>query len=147
MIIDSKRNNIIRSSAESVAEFRKRKSEGYYTDEKKEERKTQAERDAKKALIKEYETECAKVCKKARTERDVKLWLLSKGMTKEQMGNIIYYNHSNELGFNWQSYGYQFTEKAFTDFCDSIDRNDFDKLPSDIVFELKGVKKYSISNL
>lgn len=48
--------------------------------------------------------------------------------------NVIYYNHTNTLSFNWRDYGEKITQEEFDDFVNNVDRS---QLPEGIKFELK----------
>lgn len=48
--------------------------------------------------------------------------------------NVIYYNHTNTLSFNWCDYGEKITQEEFDDFVNNVDRS---QLPEGIKFELK----------
>lgn len=47
--------------------------------------------------------------------------------------NVIYYNHTNTLSFNWRDYGEKITQEEFDDFVNNVDRS---QLPEGIKFEL-----------
>lgn len=87
-------------------------------------------------------------CKKVNLEAKIKIWLIEKieiliKKHKKQTflmseKNTIYYNHSNELCFNWLSYEPQATKENFKYFCDNITESEFNGLlPSGINFILK----------
>lgn len=48
--------------------------------------------------------------------------------------NVIYYNHTNELAFNWNDYEEKVTQEQFDKFVNTVDKN---KLPKNITFKLK----------
>lgn len=48
--------------------------------------------------------------------------------------NAIYYNHSNELAFNWNDYEEKVTQEQFDKFVKTVDKT---KLPENITFKLK----------
>ena len=48
--------------------------------------------------------------------------------------NVIYYDHSNELVFNWKDYEAKVTEEDFNKFVSSVDRS---LLPDGITFKMK----------
>ena len=50
--------------------------------------------------------------------------------------NAIYYNHSNELAFNWNDYETKITQEQFDEF-DEFDEFVKTKLPENITFKLK----------
>ncbi len=97
--VDSERTQFVEITAEQRAEEAKRQAEGYYLPEAKEAReqtKRQKEFDKLKA-------EFDKEVEKAQIEYDVKKEVLTIGGSKA-LGNIIFYNHTKTLAFNWRSY-------------------------------------------
>lgn len=48
--------------------------------------------------------------------------------------NVIYYDHSNELVFNWKDHETKVTEEDFNKFVSSVDRS---LLPDGITFKMK----------
>lgn len=48
--------------------------------------------------------------------------------------NVIYYDHSNELVFNWKDYETKVTENDFNKFVSSVNRS---LLPAGITFKMK----------
>lgn len=48
--------------------------------------------------------------------------------------NVIYYNHTNTLVFNWCDHIEKITKEKFDDFVNNVDRS---RLPEGIKFELK----------
>lgn len=48
--------------------------------------------------------------------------------------NAIYYNHSNELVFNWNDHEEKVTQEQFDEFIKTVDKT---KLPKNITFKLK----------
>lgn len=104
---------------------------GYYTREAIQERKEQEKR-------KEYEKErneiiayCEKEIQKAENKKLVMLAVLDAGIS---LKNVIYYNHSNELAFNWNDYEEKVTQERFDKFVNTVDKT---KLPENITFKLK----------
>lgn len=47
--------------------------------------------------------------------------------------NVIYYNHRNELVFNWIEYKEKITKEQFDNFVKTVDKT---KLPENITFKL-----------
>ena len=68
--------------------------------------------------------------KKAREERDVKLYLFDNGMP---IDNVIYYDHTKRVVFNWLDYKPMVTQEQFVDFVNKVD---YSKLPDGITFHL-----------
>lgn len=59
------------------------------------------------------------------------LAVLDAGIT---LKNVIYYDHSNELVFNWNDYETKVTQEQFDEFVKTVDKT---KLPKNITFKLK----------
>ena len=51
-----------------------------------------------------------------------------------QLVSTIYYDHSNELVFNWKDYETKVTENDFNKFVSSVNRS---LLPAGITFKMK----------
>lgn len=85
-------------------EIKNKIAAGYYTAAAIDQRAAEAEENRKKeeraALYNRY----AEAIKKAEEERKIMLLLFD---TFGTVDNIIYYSHSNTIGFNWKSYGGQ----------------------------------------
>tara|TARA_R110000772_G_scaffold35637_4_gene85793 strand:+ start:16298 stop:17266 length:969 start_codon:yes stop_codon:yes gene_type:complete len=127
-----------------------KKKSGFYSIEAKKER-TEAEAKAKREkIVSNLEKEAQKKINKIQTELNLMLFLLKKRV-KIHVGkyinlsidNVIYYDHTNKLTFNWLDYKNKLTEKEFDKFCESLNETDFNNLPNGITFELKGVKIYT----
>ena len=50
------------------------------------------------------------------------------------LNNVIYYDHSNELVFNWRDHETKVTENDFNKFVSSVNRS---LLPVGITFKMK----------
>lgn len=68
---------------------------------------------------------------KAENEKRVMLAVLDAGLS---VNNVIYYDHSNELVFNWKDYETKVTENDFNKFVSSVNRS---LLPAGITFKMK----------
>lgn len=68
---------------------------------------------------------------KAENEKRVMLAVLDAGLS---VCNVIYYDHSNELVFNWKDYETKVTENDFNKFVSSVNRS---LLPAGITFKMK----------
>lgn len=147
-LIDSVRSQYKAPSEEEIKTFEDRKANGYYSDDAKAERMTNARKLKIEKMI-EYITETKnKKVKDITEDAAVKIWLINKiekTQTKREglkldfeafTDNSIYYNHTNKIGFNWKGYGKKVTKEQFQIFCDSLTESDFDKLPNGISFEL-----------
>lgn len=55
------------------------------------------------------------------------------------VNNVIYYDHSNELVFNWKDYETKVTENDFNKFVSSVNRSSVNRslLPAGITFKMK----------
>ena len=75
--------------------------------------------------------DCEKKQQKAENEKRVMLAVLDAGLS---VNNVIYYDHSNELVFNWKDYETKVTEDDFNKFVSSVNRS---LLPAGITFKMK----------
>lgn len=75
--------------------------------------------------------DCKKKQQKAENEKRVMLAVLDAGLS---VSNVIYYDHSNELVFNWKDYETKVTENDFNKFVSSVNRS---LLPAGITFKMK----------
>lgn len=78
-------------------------------------------------IIADYEKEI----QKAENRKLVRLAVLDTGIPFK---NVIYYNHTNELAFNWNDYEEKVTQEQFDKFVNTVDKN---RLPKNITFKLK----------
>lgn len=105
--------------------------DGYYTSEAiqaREDRKKREEYEKKRnEIIADYEKEI----QKAENRKLVRLAVLDAVIP---LKNVIYYNHTNELVFNWNDYEEKVTQEQFDKFVNTVDKN---KLPKNITFKLK----------
>lgn len=103
---------------------------GYYSTENIEKRREEVhkakmvERRAK--ICERYDKEI----RKAEVEKKIILCVFDHGLFVD---NVIYYNHTNTLSFNWRDYGEKITQEEFDDFVNNVDRP---QLPEGIKFEL-----------
>ena len=98
--------------------------DGYYTSEAIQERKDRKKRN-------EIIADCEKEIQEAENKKLVMLAVLDAGIS---LKNAIYYNHSNELAFNWNDYETKITQEQFDEFVKTVDKT---KLPENITFKLK----------
>lgn len=118
-------------SAEEKAEIETKISNGYYSEEAIAER-SEARRIAKiEAQREEILAKYNKIEQQARNERDIKLYILDSGLPTD---NVIYYNHTNEVVFNWKDYDKKITQEQFVDFINQVD---YSKLPDGVEFSIK----------
>ena len=105
--------------------------EGYYTSESIQERQDQKKREEYEKKRNEIIADFEKEIQKAENEKLVKLAVFDAGIS---LKNVIYYNHSNELAFNWNDYEEKVTQEQFDKFVNTVDKT---KLPENITFKLK----------
>lgn len=118
-------------SAEEKAEIETKISNGYYSEEAIAER-NEARRIAKiEAQREEILAKYNKTEQQARNERDIKLYILDSGLPTD---NVIYYNHTNKVVFNWKDYDKKITQEQFVDFINQVD---YSKLPDGVEFSIK----------
>lgn len=118
---------------EQIADYKHKKESGYYTSEQKQQREAQRKEDKKNKRIKAATEKRDKVVNEANADYMVDIAVIEAGLSD----NYIYYNHSNELVFNWLDYKDPVTEEQFNSFVSSVDRT---KLPEGITFKPKGKK-------
>ena len=120
-------------SEEERANMEKLIKEGLYTKENIEKRKEEAR---KEDLTKKRADICARYDKdisKAEREKKIMLYIFDSGISTE---NVIYYNHSNTVTFNWSDLSCykRISKEDFQNFLKSVD---YAKLPEGIKFEIK----------
>lgn len=109
----------------------KRIDSGYYTDEAIQKRKEESTRKAYEKKRAEIINDCKRKQQKAENEKRVLLAVLDAGLS---VSNVIYYDHTNELVFNWKDYETKITENDFNKFVSSVNRS---LLPAGITFKMK----------
>lgn len=109
-VVDSKRTQLTEPTPQEIKKELRRLKSGYYSAESIKKREGQA---AKKELLK-LKQEWKKEQDKAKLEFKVKTEVLKKG-GKKALDNIIFYNHSNTLSFNWRGY-----DKLSADFLNNF---------------------------
>lgn len=107
----------------------KRLSENYYSDANIKARRDKAIADARQKMYDEVNKEYEEATKTARIKRDVKICILNAGL---KIDNVIYYNHSNELVFNWNNFSDKVSREEFDRFCAKAD---YSLLPDDITIK------------
>lgn len=94
-----------------------------------------AELDAEIAKqVEEVESEYKKSLDKANAKRETLLYILSCGVT---LKNVIYYDHSDKVSFNWKSYEKMISKEQFDKIVDGAKG----AVPDFVTFELKAVKE------
>lgn len=106
-------------------------NDGYYRPEAVQARKDEEKRKAYEKKRAEIINDCKKKQQKAENEKRVMLAVLDAGLS---VSNVIYYDHSNELVFNWKDYETKVTENDFNKFVSSVNRS---LLPAGITFKMK----------
>lgn len=109
----------------------KPENERYYRPEAVQARKDEEKRKAYEKKRAEIINDCKKKQQKAENEKRVMLAVLDAGLS---LRNVIYYDHSNELVFNWKDYETKVTENDFNKFVSSVNRS---LLPAGITFKMK----------
>lgn len=116
---------------EEIQEVERRIAIGYYTQEAQAERIEQAKQEAFNRQYQSIMLACEEKVQKAITKRNVYLAILETGIP---MDNVIYYDHSNEVEFNWKSCKNKITKEQFDEFMNKVDRS---KLPENIKFRME----------
>lgn len=98
-LVDSKRTQYYAPTEEQRAEESKRQASGYYTDEAKAER----EKEVQNKVVINLQAERDKSIQKANDEYYAKLAVLKVGGSVA-LDNCIYYNHTQQISFNWRGY-------------------------------------------
>lgn len=118
-------------TGEELTQLNEKIKAGYYTKEAIQARAEAKEKaDREKARL-EIINKCNKAKEKAEKEMTVMLAVFDFGINTD---NVIYYEHSNKLSFNWKDYGKKISQDVFIDFCSNVDKT---KLPEGITFEIK----------
>jgi hypothetical protein len=137
-------------SEEKQKEIEQKIKNGYYSDIAIKQREEQKRKLNIQQQIKEIQKELEADIQKVKIEANIKIWLIEKieqireKRRKKNLDflmtekNSIYYNHTNELAFNWLSYEHKITQEDFKIFCNSIKEKEFSYiLPKGIKFLLK----------
>lgn len=122
---------ILKLTNEERTLIENRIKEGYYTSEAIQARKDQKKREEYEKKRNEIIADFKKETQEAENKKLVMLAVLDAGIS---LKNAIYYNHSNELAFNWNDYEEKVTQEQFDEFVKTVDKT---KLPENITFKLK----------
>lgn len=122
---------VLRLTDEERTLIENRIKDGYYTSEAIQERKDQKKREEYEKKRNEIIADCEKSIQEAENKKLVMLAVLDAGIS---LKNAIYYNHSNELAFNWNDCEAKVTKNQFDEFIKTVDKT---KLPENITFKLK----------
>lgn len=132
---DSTKLQVIRLDAVKEAEIIARLESGYYSPERIQEREDIKRAEAKQKELQDIEDDFNKTCEKAKNEYLVLKAVLLAGLS---IKNFIYYTHSNEGRFNWNtsSYNKEVSAVEFDGFLDWV-KLEKPELPKGIIFKLK----------
>lgn len=122
---------VLRLTDEERTLIENRIKDGYYTSEAIQERKDQKKREEYEKKRNEIIADCEKEIQKAENRKLIRLAILDAGIP---LKNVIYYDHSNELVFNWNDRETKVTKNQFDEFVKTVDKT---KLPKNITFKLK----------
>lgn len=129
---EEERQRLKELTKEEIKTVEERLKSGYYTPEAFAKREEAAKKAAFEKKIQEVLNDYEKATEKARINKEVKLAILNAGLSLE---NVIYYDHRNEVVFNWmKNYPHQTTEADFERFLNVVDRSE---LPEGVKFTLK----------
>lgn len=103
----------------------------YYSVEQINARKLKKFTEEKEKAIAEINAEYEKSTENARMKRDVMIYILECGFS---LKNIIYYDHSKTVCFNWRESEDLIPQEEFVDFVNNIDHT---KVSDKIKFEIK----------
>ncbi len=120
-------------SDKDVKKVSEKLKEGYYTDEKIALRSEAKKQEAYNKILSDLKKYRDKEIQKANNEYNVKMAVLEAGLS---IDNFIYYSHSNEGAFNWNtsSYNKAVTQEDFEIFLKKVNKK---SLPKGIVFKIK----------
>ena len=116
---------------EEVKEISNKIESGYYTPEAVKAREEKARAKAIEKKRNEIINDCKKGVEKLERQRDIMLYILDSGLPVD---NVIYYDHTNIVVFNWMDYREKVTQADFIDFVNNVD---YSRLPEGITFEIK----------
>jgi hypothetical protein len=112
--------------------FKKALAEGYYSPDQVEQRRIDKLEAEKAKKFQDILDQKDKAIKKVEIEYNVDFAILYYG--EDLFENFIYYNHRNEVVFNWLDYKKKITEDQFNEFLKSVE---YTNLPEGIKFSLK----------
>ena len=112
----------------------KRIAEGYYTKEAIAKRKREAARQARREKIEQLQQRARNAKRKIDRELQVELYLFKLGAPLE---SFIYYDHSNEVTFNWTRRVYERERMSEEQYNALMKKIDPKKLPEGITFKFK----------
>jgi hypothetical protein len=129
---DSKRSQYTPPTEEQIKDEQHKQATGYYTPEQVQQRAETKAAEKKQKALNECIARRDKEIKEATDECNVKTAVIMSGLP---INNFIYYNHSNEGVFNWNtsSYNRAITQEEFELFLSKVD---YTNLPKGIKFKL-----------
>lgn len=116
-VVDSPKTLLNPPSEEQINEEKQRIESGYYSAENEKIRANKAVDE----FIKKLDTELIEKIKKETREIEIKKEIFLIG-GKDLYSNVIYYNHTNSLGFNWKGYGKQYTIEQCNKFYNQLNK-------------------------
>lgn len=120
--------NVMHLTDDERNEIELKISNGYYTKDNIEARRNALFKSKQEAIRDKVIAEYEKSERKAREERDIKLYLFDSGMP---INNVIYYDHDKKVVFNWLDYESKVTRNQFDKFIRNVD---YSKLPDGVTF-------------
>jgi len=131
---------VLRLSDEKVAKVKADIEKGLYTPKAIMERIEAKRKAVMEKERKAIEDRFDETIKKAKVKKEIFLYLFD---TLGTTDNIIYYDHTNTVVFNWSdpqfsTYKKKWTQEEFVDFVNSVDMKHF---PRDCKFEIKNIYK------
>lgn len=131
-VCDSKKSQYNAPEIAQIEDFRHKKASGYFSDELKQQRAIETKENEQQKKINDLKETAQKDINAINTELNIKLYVLSCGLS---IDNMIYYKHNNTLAFNWKNYGDTISESEYNYFVENID---YAKLPEGIKLINKG---------
>lgn len=123
-LIDSKKSQYHAPTPEQLKEEEEKQKSGFYTPKAKQERENQKIREK----IEEMEEEANKKIESIKKELEIQKMIFLAG-GERALDNTIFYNHSNEIKFNWKTYGKQLSPEEIEEIKSKL------KLPEGITFK------------
>lgn len=120
--------NIMRLTEDERNEIKKKIDEGYYSVEAQKSRRETRYKAAQEAIRNRIIEIYEETEREAREDRDIKLYIFDSGMP---IDNVIYYDHTKQVVFNWLDYRSKITKEQFDEFLSKVD---YSKLPEGVTF-------------
>lgn len=132
--VDEERHRLALSEDEK-SEIDKKVKDGYYSEKAIAERADAKFFKARLKYVDEIAKERNKSIEDAQTKYTTLKYILDHGIL---LDNVIYYDHSKKVCFNWKSYDKLITQEQFIDFINNLDRT---IVPECVTFEIKHTKE------